>query len=199
MENSDQNINKDILKKLSAILFLYNEPIKLSKIKELLNIKDITLDIIKENIEKLNNTLSEIGLTVVQNKLGSNDNFEYIISLQNDLGDIAKSIRQEELEGDLTPASLQVLTICAYLGASTKNEISFIRGVQSSQSIRSLSTRGLIKKVNDKYVLSIDALQKLGVSKIADLPEYEKINKDFSERLKEVLENNEDELNNSKD
>lgn len=186
--------NIDIVSKISAILFLYNEPIKITKIKELLEDENITMDIIKENVNKLNIKLSEIGLSIIENKLGNNDNFEYTISIKSNFVNIAKKIRQDELDGDLTPAALQVLTICAYLGASTKNEISFIRGIQSSQSIRSLATRGLIKKVGDKYVLSIDALQKLGINKIADLPEYEKINKDFTDRLKEVLKDNKEEI-----
>lgn len=188
------NANIDIVSKISAILFLYNEPIKISKIKEFLGDENVTVDAIKESINRLNTKLAEIGLVVIENKLGNNDNFEYTIAIKNELSEIAKKIRQDELEGDLSPASLQVLTICAYLGASTKNEISFIRGIQSSQSIRSLSTRGLIKKVGEKYVLSIDALQKLGVNKISDLPEYEKINQDFSERLKEVLKDEKDEI-----
>ncbi len=197
MEEQKENVNViDIISKISAILFLYTEPIKINKIKELLNDENLNTDIIKENINKLNTKLSDIGLTVIENKLENSDNFEYTVSIKNELENIAKKIKQDELEGDLTPAALQVLTICAYLGASTKNEISFIRGVQSTQSIRSLSTRGLIKKVGDKYILSIDALQRLGVNKIADLPEYEKINKDFTDRLKEVLKDDKEEKEN---
>ncbi len=193
MQEQIINLNTDIVSKISTILFLYNEPIKILKIKEFLNDENINFDIIKESINKLNTKLSEIGLVVIENKLGNKDNnFEYAISVKSEFSDIAKNIREDELQGDLTPAALQVLTICAYLGASTKNEISFIRGVQSSQSIRSLSTRGLIKKIGDKYTLSIDALQKLGITKIADLPEYEKINKDFTERLKEIIMEKED-------
>ena len=96
-------------------------------------------------------------------------------------------MRKEELEGELSAASLQVLTICAYLGPISKSEISFIRGVQSTQSIRSLSSRGLITKENEKYSISIEAMQKLGLNNISDLPEYEKIKADFEEKLKDAL------------
>jgi aspartokinase len=75
---------------------------------------------------------------------------EITISVLNELGEVAKKVRKEELEGELSAASLQVLTICAYLGPISKSEISFIRGVQSTQSIRSLSSRGLITKENEK-------------------------------------------------
>ena len=91
------------------------------------------------------------------------------------------------MEGDLTASSLQVLTICAYLGPISKSEISFIRGVQSVQSIRSLSSRGLIIKEGEKYSISIEAMQKLGLNSITDLPEYEKIKGDFEEKLKDAL------------
>ena len=115
------------------------------------------------------------------------DKSEITISVLSELGEIAKKVRKEELEGDLTSASLQVLTICAYLGPISKSEISFIRGVQSTQSIRSLSSRGLITKENEKYSISIEAMQKLGLNNISDLPEYEKIKTDFEEKLKDAL------------
>lgn len=186
-ENKEKiNDNNDLINRISVIMFLYNDTIKISKIKEFLNDETLELTKVKETIELLNNKLEKIGLTIVENVLNNND-IEYQIVVSKSYVDIAKKIKEDDLSGELTPASLQVLTICAYLGASTKNEISFIRGVQSSQSIRSLSTRGLIKKVGDKYIITIEALQKLGIYKINDLPEYEKISNDFKERLKEIL------------
>ncbi len=179
--------NEDLMRKISAILFLYNEPITFLKIKELLNLGELDKTDFEKNINELILNLNNIGLTIIKNENKNEEKSEYSLAIINEFSDIAKKIRQDELEGDLTPASLQVLTICAYLGASTKNEISFIRGVQSSQSIRSLSARGLIKKVGERYNISTEAMQKLGISKLEELPEYEKIKTDFTERLKEVL------------
>ncbi len=189
-----ENLNNNIYTKLSAILFLYNDSININTIKEFLEDENITTEIIKDNIKILNDKLAEIGLVIIENNLKNNENIEYSLAVKKELGFLAKKIKEDELSYDLTPAALQVLTICAYLGACTKNEISFIRGIQSSQSIRSLSVRGLIKKVGDKYVLSIDAIQRLGITKINDLPEYEKISNDFKERLKEIMEEDQEKI-----
>lgn len=186
-------LNDELVKKVSAILFLYNEPITLQKLKAFLDDENISEENILEAIKSLESKLSQIGLTIIKNESKNENKSEYSIVINSELNEIAKKIRTDELEGELTPASLQVLTICAYLGSSTKNEISFIRGIQSSQSIRSLSVRGLLKRDGEKYSLSTEALQMLGISKIEDLPEYEKIKTDFSERLKEVLETEKEE------
>lgn len=192
------NINQEELnKQILAILFLYNEPIKISKILEYLNNQEFDIEIIYNSFNSLSESLEKVGLTLVESSSKRPEDKEFKLVLKSDYQEIAKRIKQDELEGNLTPAALQVLTICAYLGASSKNEISFIRGVQSTQSIRSLMTRGLLKKIGDKYVLSIDVLQNLGIKKIEDLPEYESIKKDFKERLQDIMLNEKVEDNNT--
>lgn len=178
----------DNVKKLSALLFLYNEPITVYKIKEFLKEEDLNKKEIENLLIDLESSLNSIGLTIIKKEKKDQEKTEITISVLNELADIAKKVRKEELEGDLTSASLQVLTICAYLGPISKSEISFIRGVQSSQSIRSLSSRGLIIKENEKYSISIEAMQKLGLNNISDLPEYQKIKADFEEKLKDALQ-----------
>ncbi len=185
-EKSDEPLI-DNLKKLSALLFLYNEPITISKIKEFLKEEDLNKKEIENLLKDLEEKLKNVGLTIVKKEKKDEEKTEITISVLNELGEITKKVRMEELEGELTAASLQVLTICAYLGPISKSEISFIRGVQSSQSIRSLSSRGLITKENEKYSISIEAMQKLGLNNISDLPEYEKIKADFEEKLKDAL------------
>lgn len=175
------------LKKLSALLFLYGEPITIYKIKEFLKEEDLNKKEIENLLKELEENLKNIGLTIVKKEKKDEDKTEITISVLSELGEIAKKVRKEELEGDLSAASLQVLTICAYLGPISKSEISFIRGIQSTQSIRSLSSRGLITKENEKYSISIEAMQKLGLNNISDLPEYEKIKSDFEEKLKDAL------------
>lgn len=178
---------ENLKEKISTILFLYNDPITLNKIKEFLNI-EIDNKQLKNEIDNLKLELEKLGLTIIEKENKDEDKTEISISTKKEMSEIVKKIREDELSSELTPASLQVLTICAYLDNPTKNDISFIRGVQSSQSIRSLSSRGLLKKEGEKYSLSIEAMQNLGINKLEDLPDYENIKNDFKERLKEVLE-----------
>lgn len=174
------------LKKIAVSLFLHNETISIATLKSISGIDDNKE---LENIfNELNLKLNELGLVLLRD---TNKNFEkqnIVIAVKKEFIEIAKNIKKIDLEGELTPASLQVITIIAYLDGVTKNEISFIRGIESGKSIRTLSSRGLIKNENGKYFLTIDALKEMGISNISDLPDFESIQKDFKEKLAEILE-----------
>ena len=60
-----------------------------------------------------------------------------------------KSFVKEELTEDLTPASLETLSIVAYLGPISRVRIEYLRGVNSSVILRSLMIRGLIERFAD--------------------------------------------------
>ncbi len=177
---------ENISQKISTILFLYNDAISLSKIKEILDL-EIKNEELKDILINIKNKLEDLGLTLIIKDNKIEDKIEISISTKIEMSDIVKKMKEEELKGELTPASLQVLTICAYLENPSKNDISFIRGIQSSQSIRSLTSRGLLVKDGEKYSLSIEAMQNLGINNLSDLPDFENIKKDFKERLDEVL------------
>jgi segregation and condensation protein B len=98
---------------------------------------------------------------------------------------LIESFRKEELKGDLTPATLQVLTLVAYLGSPTREEISYIRGVQSSQSVRTLSVRGLISRSGEVCTLTENALKHLGITSPSLLPDYERIHNELLQKLAE--------------
>jgi len=88
---------------------------------------------------------------------------------------------KEEFKENLSPASLETLSIIVYLGPLSRAEIDYYRGVNSSFILRSLLIRGLIERYSDPkranvylYVSSFDLLKYLGVSKKEDLPDYGK-------------------------
>jgi len=92
---------------------------------------------------------------------------------------------------ELTPASLETLSIIAYRGPLTKLDLEKIRGVNCSIIIRHLLIKGLItEKVvnkvrsneeqidcdNNIYSVSLDFIKHLGINDIQELPDYEKLN-----------------------
>lgn len=88
-------------------------------------------------------------------------------------------IRREEFSRDIGRAGLEALAAILYRGPLSRSEIDFIRGVNSSQTLRTLLVRGLIRKVpNPKdersflYEPTTEVFAELGVSTRADLPEY---------------------------
>ncbi|MEN9881251.1 MAG: segregation and condensation protein segregation and condensation protein [Candidatus Parcubacteria bacterium] len=163
-----------LLEKITVLLFLSGDPISFVKITELLN---VTKEQIIELLPLLQTKLDELGLGLLQN------NEELCIITKSEHGELVESYRKEELKGDLTPATLQVLTLIAYIGSPTREDISYIRGVQSAQSIRSLTVRGLIARSGETCSLTTNALQQLGVTTITELPEYDRIHDEFIQKL----------------
>jgi segregation and condensation protein B len=96
------------------------------------------------------------------------------------MSDTLSSLFEEEVGGELSPASLQTLSIIAYKGTASRGEISYIRGVDSRMSLRNLTIRGLIEKAGtDSYKLTTDTLRHLGVGRVEELPRW----KDIGEAL----------------
>jgi segregation and condensation protein B len=163
-----------MLEKVITLLFLSGDPLPVSKIADFLGVPKSE---ITDNTPFVKSKLEEIGLTL----LVSNDGLSIVT--KSEQSPLIEAWRKKELEGDLTPASLQVLTLVAYMGYPTREQISYIRGVQSAQSIRSLTVRGLITRVGEICSLTSSSLKQLGVVKVEDLPEYEKIHKELIEKL----------------
>lgn len=88
-------------------------------------------------------------------------------------------------EDALGKATLEVLAIVAYRGPITRAEIDAIRGVNCSFALRNLLLRGLVDRQPNpldareyEYTPSFRLLETLGVSSLADLPEYESLSHD---------------------
>ena len=165
-----------MLEKVIALLFLSGDSIPLKKMAEYLN---VSKEEILENAPYVKSKLEEIGLTL----LISNEGLSVVTKAEH--ATLIETWTKEELKGELTPAALQVLTLVAYLGFPTREQISYIRGVQSSQSIRLLAVRGLITRVGEICSLTALSLKQLGVTSVEQLPDYEKIHSDLFAKIQE--------------
>lgn len=92
---------------------------------------------------------------------------------------LVDAIRKDELGRDIGKAGLETLAIILYRGAASRAEIDFIRGVNSSHILRTLSMRGLTRRVpkpGDErsyiYEPTTELLGHLGASRTEDLPDY---------------------------
>jgi segregation and condensation protein B len=163
-----------MLQKIVTLLFLSGEPIKIESIASLLS---TTKEEVEKYIDEVSNALTGIGLSLLKSSDGLS------IVTQSAQASLVEAFWKEELQGDLTPATLQVLTLVAYMGSPTREEISYVRGVQSSQSIRTLTVRGLISRNGEVCTLTGDAMKELGVTKVEDLPDYETLHAGIVEKL----------------
>ncbi|HCC05754.1 TPA: hypothetical protein DEP94_00095 [Candidatus Nomurabacteria bacterium] len=164
-----------MLEKIITILYISGEPISITAVAELLKVEAKSIE---ETLPNVESKIKEIGLLLMRNK----DEISVVTNPAQ--SNLVEGFWKEELKGDLTPATLQVLSIVAYLGNPTRQIISYIRGVQSAQSIRTLSVRGLIKREGEVCVLTMEALKHLGVTKIEELPQYESIRNELLEKMK---------------
>ena len=165
-----------MLEKVITLLFLSGDAIPVKKLADFLGISP---EEVTEDAPFVKSKLEELGLTL----LVSNEGLSIVTKPEQT--ELITAWTKQELEGELTPAALQVLTLVAYLGYPTREQISYIRGVQSSQSIRALTVRGLITRVGEISSLTAESLKQLGVTKVEELPEYEKMHKDLLDKLQE--------------
>lgn len=96
-----------------------------------------------------------------------------------DAAELVKKVVNAEMQGELTRASLEALTILAYRGPLTRPELEQIRGINSAIIVRNLLLRGLILQHEDDrlgqptYAVTFEFLNHLGLSSVEELPEYD--------------------------
>ena len=194
-------------KKIEAILFWRGEPISRKKLGEILSSYAKASDgqgkfgqmEINEAIERLKENLRERGI-VLQEKEN-----EITLATAPELSRLIEDLQKEELNRELSKASLEVLSIVLYKNGASRAEIDYIRGVNSSFTLRALSVRGLIEKTidiedNRRYIYrpSFETLSFMGIKSIEELPEYGEINNSVqkaAQNLKEELKNEENREN----
>jgi segregation and condensation protein B len=163
-----------MLQKLATILYLSGDPVPVASIAALLQTT-------KEEVEKLllelETSLNHLGLSLLRAEASVS------IVTHPSQSAFVEQFWKEELQGELTPAALQVLTLVAYLGNGTREQISYIRGVQSAQSVRTLTIRGLITRNGEVCTLTSDAYKQLGITDVIQLPDYQTIHTQLLEKL----------------
>ncbi len=165
---------------LEALLFIHGEPLSYKKIQAVLGIEKEELEtIIKELESDLTN--DGRGLQLVS------DREKIQLATKPEFNDILESFMKEEISEDLSPASLEALSIIAYLGPISRARLEYLRGVNSIVILRSLMIRGLVERFPDPerpasflYRGTFDLMKHLGIKEKEALPDYEK----FQELLK---------------
>jgi segregation and condensation protein B len=180
-------MSDNILAKIEALLFIYGEPIDIKKLAKILGLKESE---VKDGLGALEQELSrsERGLVLIQDKN------KVQLATKPEFSKLLEEITKQEFSETLTPAALETLSIISYAGPITRADIEYIRGVNSSFTVRSLLMRGLIEREVDPkranayiYSASFDLLRHLGLSNNEDLPEYQKY-KDLVAHLHKSLQ-----------
>lgn len=168
---SKLRLMSDISQQLEALLFALGRPLSYKELREKLGI----------SLEELQGAVGELqgpgrGIVVVD------DGSALELRTAQTAAELVERVRKEEYSREIGRAGHEALAAILYRGPLTRSEIDFIRGVNSAQTLRTLTMRGLIRKVpNPKdersflYEPTTELLGHLGVSRIKDLPDYAQV------------------------
>jgi segregation and condensation protein B len=166
---------KDVDKQLAgleALLFIHGEPITYAKIETVLGLKKDEIEPLLTELKKRLD-VDDRGLQLV---IGSG---KAQLATKPEFNVILENFVRGELSEDLTPASLEALSIIAYLGPISRARLEYLRGVNSLVILRSLMIRGLIERIPDPahangfvYQPTFDLMKQLGLQGKEDLPEF---------------------------
>ena len=156
--------------KIEAILFWKGEPMSRKKLSEILKVGETEVN---ESLEKLKKNLKERGIVLLEKEK------EITLGTAPELTNLIENLQKEELNKELSKASLETLSIVLYKNGVSRAEIDYIRGVNSSFTLRALSVRGLVEKTTDSkdnrryiYKPSFELMSYLGIKSVTELPDY---------------------------
>ena len=161
---------------LEAVLFASGEPMEKMALAKLLEIDEEKLEVV---LSALSADLKNRGLVVIDS--GKEVELRTIPAAAT----LIHKLRENELTRDLGKAGLETLAVIAYPDSATRSEVDWVRGVNSSTSIRTLLLRGLISSEEDpadrrriRYRVTTEALAHLGVTSLKALPRYGELSKE---------------------
>ncbi|MBI2024254.1 SMC-Scp complex subunit ScpB [Candidatus Giovannonibacteria bacterium] len=167
----------DLEKKLEAILFVAGEPLHLEKLSKILKKEESE---IKEALGKLSENLRGTGLTLLENEE------RYTLATSPELSEDITAYMKSELGEELSRAALETLAVIVYKGPISRTSIDYIRGVNSSFTVRNLMIRGIIERKPDPkdsrswlYFPSFDFMKFMGIEKLENLKGYPEFRKEM--------------------
>ena len=168
---------------IEALIFVSLEPLALAKIKETL--ADHPPEEVEESLQEL---IKEYlapgrGISIIQSGGG------YVFTTRREFDTWVRRFLKIDRKSKLSSASLETLSIVAYHQPITLSEISALRGVDSSYTIKTLLEKKLVKITGRKkspgnpliYRTSDRFLAYFGLNSLEELPTEEEIAKILGE------------------
>ncbi len=178
---------KQLMGALEASLFVSGEPIECVRLEKILDITATELTVL---IEALREKLERDGAAGLQVLVHDG---RVALATKGEYASILEQLTRAAREENLSRAALEVLAIIAYRAPITRAEIEAIRGVNCSFTVRNLLLRALIERVSGTqehqgflYQPTFQFLQSLGLTSVADLPDFATLRED--DRLLQLLE-----------
>ncbi len=159
---------------LEAALFAYGEPMPRKTLVDLLGIPAEDLDALVAAYKQSLEEDPARGLTL----LDQGNRVQLVTKPA--ASSIVSALFKAEVAEELTPASLETLSLITYFGPLTRAKLEYVRGVNSAFTLRNLLVRGLVERIGEtgranayQYRASADLMRHLGVRTAEELPDYE--------------------------
>ena len=174
---------------LEAILFVSNEPVKLEEFVEAF--PEAGADAIAGQLEEIKRNLeANAGGFILEQAAGG---WRFATRPEHDA--VLRKYFAKKGENRLSIAALETLAIVAYRQPITAPEVSDIRGVNATQTIRTLLERRMVRVSGRKNVVGSPFLYRttreflvhFGLNDIRDLPQLEEFGDLIGEHLNEDL------------
>ncbi|MFA7309303.1 MAG: SMC-Scp complex subunit ScpB [Candidatus Paceibacterota bacterium] len=163
----------ELQQKIEALLFSEGGTIAKKKLAQIL---EADPDQLAAAIQILRDTKQGTGLTIVETER------DVTLAVAPEATETVQGAFERELGREIGDAGLEVLAIVLYRGPSTRSQIDYIRGVNTSSTIRLLAARGLLERTANPedareylYRPTVELLAHLGARDGRELPEYAKI------------------------
>jgi segregation and condensation protein B len=176
-------MDKELVKKqIEGLLFISHKPLSVKEFAKLVGSNE---ELVKGVLASIASDYQGRGIQLVElsNK--------YQLTTSKDSSEVVGKFLKSEITGELTKPSLETLTVVVYRGPISKAELELIRGVNCSIILRNLMMRGLIEAKENKkravimYDITLDFMKYLGITNRAELPDFEKLNK--NDNLEKLL------------
>lgn len=173
---------------LEALLFAVGEPISKKQAASLL---EVSVEQIAAVATALEEALTNRGLSLIQTET------HLELRTSTEAAPLVKKLREGELSRDLGKAGLETLAVILYRDGATRTDIDWLRGVNSSQTVRTLLMRGLIERIEDpadkrkfRYRATTEALAHLGLSNASELPQFTELSDAADAAMSGTVEEN---------
>jgi len=168
----------DLAARAESFLFSEGGSLTRKKLCRLLNVKDEEL---RHALAALTKHIDGRGVSLIETDT------EVSLVVSPETSEEIKTAYELEFGREIGDAGLEVLAILLYRGASTRSQIDYIRGVNTSSTMRTLLSRVLIERTGNPedgreflYRPTVELLAHLGVRTPAELPDYAKISNELA-------------------
>jgi segregation and condensation protein B len=166
-------MNDSLTLQLEGLLFALGRPLSRAELAKTLEVDSAAVD---EALSAIASRPIKTGVVLVD------DGSVVELRAAPEAAELIERVRREEYSREIGKAGLEALAAIIYRGPLSRSEIDFIRGVNSSQTLRTLLMRGLIRKIPNPrdersflYEATTELLSQLGATGARDLPDFAEV------------------------